>query len=435
MSDRLEDVIASGEYLSYAYSYPHKTAYRTLDPPADLRAEWSTEDRSALFLYLHVPFCEQRCGFCNLFTQSQPKGGIEPRYVAAVERQAAAIAEVLEPARFVRLAVGGGTPTYLDAIQLDRLLGVAAKLGAVRVPSSVEVSPSTLDADKLAVLAAHQVTRVSMGVQSVIPAETDAVHRHQSPASIDRSLAALADAVPIRNVDLIYGLPGQSAASFRRSIDHVRGLGANELYLYPLYVRPLTALGHTRRRWDDHRVALYRAGRDHLRDLGWQQRSMRRFTAPDASADGGPSYRCQDDGMVGLGAGARSYTRTLHYATPFAVGQREIRSRIDAWVDQPDAELRVARHGYRLDDDEQRRRYVLLSLLDTGVERASYRERFGDDVLVHLPALREAIEVGLVIADDAALKLTEQGLEHSDVLGDWLQSPAVRAARATWLAS
>jgi oxygen-independent coproporphyrinogen III oxidase len=432
---RLQDVIASGEYLSYAYSYPHKTAYRTLDPPADLSAEWATEDRSALFLYLHVPFCEQRCGFCNLFTQSQPKGGIETRYVAAVERQAAAIEDALGAARFARLAVGGGTPTYLEAALLDRLLRVAARLGAAGVPSSIEVSPSTLDAEKVAILVAHRVTRVSMGVQSVVPAETEAVHRHQSPASVDRSLVALADAIPIRNVDLIYGLPGQTSDSLGRSIDHVRGLGANEIYLYPLYVRPLTTLGRTRRRWDDHRVALYRAGRDHLRDLGWQQRSMRRFTAPKTSADDGPAYRCQDDGMVGLGAGARSYTRTLHYATPFAVGQREIRSRIEAWIDQPDADLRIARHGYRLDVDEQRRRYVLLSLLDEGVERASYRARFGDDVLAHLPELREALEVGFVLADDAALRLTERGLDHSDVLGDWLQSPAVRAGRATWLAS
>lgn len=431
MSATLRDLLGADAYRSYAYAYPHKTAYRRLDPPADLRALWAAEDRGALFLYLHVPFCEQRCGFCNLFTQARPADGVAARYVSAVERQADVVADLLAPARFARLAVGGGTPTYLEATLLDRLLAIARRLGAGNVPSSVEVSPSTLDADKVAVLAAHGVTRVSMGVQSTIEAETDAVHRRQSSGDVERALRMLAD-VPVRNVDLIYGLPGQDAGTLRRSIDEVLALGANELYLYPLYVRPLTALGRSRRRWADQRVALYRAGRDHLHARGWRQRSMRMFEAPGRAADDGPRYRCQDDGMVGLGAGARSYTRTLHYASPFAVGQAAIRERVTAWSELPDREHALARHGFPLVEDEQRRRYVLMSLLDAGVDRTAYEARFGGDVMHHLPALREAFDEGLVIDDPVTLRLSERGLEHADVIGDWLQSPAVRAARASW---
>ena len=75
--ESLSALLESNAYLSYAYSYPHKTAYRTLTPPASLQSLWAHEDRDALFLYVHVPFCEQRCGFCNLFTQVQPRGGLE----------------------------------------------------------------------------------------------------------------------------------------------------------------------------------------------------------------------------------------------------------------------------------------------------------------------------------------------------------------------
>jgi len=138
---------------------------------------------------------------------------------------------------------------------------------------------------------------------------------------------------------------------------------------------------------------------------------------------------------VGLGAGARSYTRSLHHASPFAVTQSAVRANIDAWIDQSDDEFALARHGYRLDDDEQRRRFVLLSLLDTGVDRAAYAARFGGDVLWHLPALAEAIGEALVWDDAGVLRLTERGVEHSDVLGHWLQSHAVRAARDGWVAA
>jgi oxygen-independent coproporphyrinogen-3 oxidase len=430
----LAKLLETGSYLSYAYSYPHKTAYRTLEPAIDLRALWAEERRDALLLYLHVPFCEQRCGFCNLFTQVKPRGELTARYLDALAVQGEVTREVLGPeARFARLAIGGGTPTYLDARQLERLFAVAVELGATAIPTSVETSPSTLDDEKIAVLRSHGVTRVSMGVQSVFSPETSAVQRRQELADVERSLGALAGHVPVRNVDLIYGLPGQTAASLTQSIDRVVGLGANEIYLYPLYVRPLTILGR-RGAVADERLALYRAGRAHLLERGFRQCSLRMFTAaaPDVAA---PPYRCQDDGMVGLGPGARSYTRTLHYASPFAVGQHAIRDRIVTWIEQGRRDFARATHGIRLSGAEERRRYVVLSLLDRGVVRAEYAARFGEDALASFPELHEVVACGLATLDDEALRLTERGVERADVLGHWLQSDEVLRARDEWVAA
>lgn len=431
---KLAELLASDAYLSYAYSYPHKTAYRTLDPAVPLRDAWADEPRDALFLYLHVPFCEQRCGFCNLFTQARPREGVAERYLAALERQAAVVADALGGPRFARLAIGGGTPTFLGAPLLDRLFGIVERLGALGVPSSVEASPATLDDAQIEVLAARGVTRVSLGVQSAYSEETSAVQRRQALADVERGMAGLADRVPVRNVDLIYGLPGQTAATLRASVDRALGLGANEVYLYPLYVRPLTGLGR-RGHTPSDRLALYRVGRDHLLAAGWTQVSMRMFRAPDAPDTGGPVYRCQDDGMVGLGAGARSYTRRLHYASPFAVTQNAVRARIEDWIAQSDADFAVARHGYRLDAAEERRRYLLLSLLDGALDRAAYVARFGREVFVDFAELTEVVDAGLVDPTSDALTLTDLGRERADVLGYWLQSAAVREARAAWVAA
>jgi oxygen-independent coproporphyrinogen-3 oxidase len=432
---RLADLLAGGEYLSYAYSYPHKTTYRALEPAVDLRSLWAEERRDALFLYLHVPFCEQRCGFCNLFTQVQPREERTSRYLDALAAQADVMSEVLGPeARFARLAIGGGTPTYLDAQSLERLFAIATRLTRGALPSSVEASPSTLDADKIAILRAHEVTRVSMGVQSVLPSETSAVQRRQHVADVELSLGALSEAIPVRNVDLIYGLPGQTAATLVESIERVVGFGANEIYLYPLYVRPLTILGR-RGPVETDRLTLYRAGRQRLLELGFRQCSMRMFTADPDAGDSGPAYRCQDDGMLGLGPGARSYTRAIHYASPFAVGQHAIRDRIGAWIEQPRDAYRFATHGIRLGHEEQRRRYLILSLLDRGLVRESYAERFGEDVLATFPELHEAIDCGLVTLDATELRLTALGVERADVLGHWLQSDAVIRAREEWVAA
>ena len=75
-----------GRYTGYSYAYPHKLAYRELSPPVRLADAWAAEDKEALFLYLHVPFCEMRCGFCNLFAQSRPREEEIAAWLAALER-------------------------------------------------------------------------------------------------------------------------------------------------------------------------------------------------------------------------------------------------------------------------------------------------------------------------------------------------------------
>src|SRR6185312_6142572 len=109
---RLAMKVDDSPYQGYLYAYPHKTAYRRLEPRRDLREVWRDEPRDALFGYVHVPFCEMRCGFCNLFTRANPAAEQVTAYLAQLRRQAAAVRESIgEDATFAQLAIGGGTPT------------------------------------------------------------------------------------------------------------------------------------------------------------------------------------------------------------------------------------------------------------------------------------------------------------------------------------
>src|SRR4051812_38998949 len=179
---RLESMLEGTPYVAYLYGYPHKTAYRPLTPALALEDVWAGERRDALFLYLHVPFCEMRCGFCNLFTLTRPKDGLAGAYLAALRRQAVRVRDALGDARFARVAVGGGTPTFLDGAQLAELFDIAeSTLGADlhAVPVAVETSPATAEPDKLALLRDRGVKRVSIGVQSFVEAEVAASGRPQ----------------------------------------------------------------------------------------------------------------------------------------------------------------------------------------------------------------------------------------------------------------
>lgn len=419
-------------YQGYLYAYPHKTAYRPLRPRPNLRDVWAEEDRSALFLYVHVPFCEMRCGFCNLFTRANPPAEQVRAYLAQLAVQAGRVRDALGDADFARVAIGGGTPTYLTAGELDALFDLVERFtGGVALPAGVETSPATATPDRLAVLRERGVSRVSIGVQSFLDDEAHRAGRPQHRAEVDRALAAIrASGAPTLNLDLIYGIPGQTAASWAYSLETALSWRPEELYLYPLYVRPFTGLGRRSPSpldWDSERLALYRQAVLFLDSAGYVQESMRMFRRADVVSPDGPEYCCQDDGMVGLGCGARSYTTGLHYSFDYAVGIGQVRAIIDDYLGRPAEDFAVAEHGFALDGVEQRRRWLMKSLLKAdGVSRERYAARFGaavDDDFPQLAALNGYL-------DHSTLRLTAEGLAYSDAIGPWLVSADVRAAMA-----
>ncbi|MET9886722.1 STM4012 family radical SAM protein [Streptomyces sp. NPDC006430] len=437
-------------YQSYVYAYPHKTSYRPLADRPALRDLWHGEDKSALSLYLHIPFCEVRCGFCNLFTRIGAPDGLTGRYLDALDRQAVAVREALDgagagdsPVRFANAAFGGGTPTFLTADELTRLCDIAERrMGADlrAVPLSVEASPATATADRLAVLAERGATRLSIGVQSFVDAEARAAVRPQRRADVEAALGRIREArIPVLNIDLIYGIDGQTPATWSTSLDAALAWAPEELYLYPLYVRPLTGLArrtaHTDTEWDQQRLNLYRQGRDHLLDHGYEQVSMRMFRRAGTAPQGPDDHACQTDGMIGLGCGARSYTSALHYSFDYAVDMGEIRAIIDDYTATDD--FGHAAHGRYVDGREARRRHLLQCLLQAhGMPLADYRERFGTDPHEDFPtelaafAARGWLEEAWT--ESGELRLTPEGLAHSDALGPALFSPAVRAAMAAY---
>lgn len=432
----LETLLRESPYSSYSYSYPHKTAYRRLDPPVLLQQAWASENRDALFGYLHLPFCEMRCGFCNLFTTVERGESAHRAYLETLERQARRVADDLGMLGFARLAIGGGTPTILSPADLHHLFDIAETILGARlgeIPLSMETSPATATPERLAVLKARGATRVSIGVQSFLEAETRAVGRPQRAGEVALALERIRGFdFPIFNLDLMYGLPGQTRETWLESLRAALAYCPEEIYLYPLYVRPLTGLGQREdkgllQRKGDARLNLYRAGRDFLLENGFRQVSMRMFQAVRVPPENGPLYCCQQDGMLGLGCGARSYTQKLHYSGEWAVGASGVREILADYIARGDESFGRIDFGFELDGDEQRRRYLLQSLLQAeGLDLAAYRNRFASDALRDAPQLGELEMLELGRNDGHFLRLNERGLEKSDAIGPWLSSARVR---------
>ena len=430
---RLVDRLHDDAFQGYAYAYPHKTAYRSLAPPQPLDDVWRDEDKSALFLYVHIPFCAMRCGFCNLFTAARPQAEQVAATLDAIESQSRVVSRQIEPQRIAQAAFGGGTPSFLTESELERVFAFLSSHWPIafgQVPLSFETSPETLTAGKTALLKASGVTRLSMGVQSFVGRDLKALGRPQRNEDVEAACRQIVDAdFETFNLDLIYGAPGQRVEDWDASLARTLSWQPDEVYLYPLYVRELTGLGRTGKEAALHRQSLYRHGRMRLLEAGYHQRSMRLFqraSVPSSWDEIDADFACQDDGMIGLGPGARSYTRALHYSSEYAVKATRVRGIIDEFNERDGRAFAEATHGATLDADEQRRRYLIKSLLRLpGLDCRAYEARFGASVFSHFPALEELHALELCTFDNDYMRLTPEGLAYSDAIGPWLYSEAV----------
>lgn len=435
MKDRIARALKASPYQGYAYSYPHKTAYRPLTPARAISGVWSRVERNAAAgLYVHVPFCEMRCGFCNLFTAANLPDDAVAAFMGALALEMETVAEEIGPLKLSSLTLGGGTPTYLGPRQLERLFDLLARwfnADSEALPVIVETSPKTATFDCLGVLAERGTDRISIGVQSFIEDETKAMGRPQSIADVTRALDAIRTrGFPKLNVDLIYGAAGQTVESWRYSLREALRWSPDEFFLYPLYVRPRTGLDARPQNWDDQRLSLYRAGRELLLAEGYTQVSMRMFKRSGDGVSGSAHGEAGalDEPLVGLGCGARSRTPGLHYSAPYAVGRAAVNAILREYCERKARDFATVSHGIELDRDAQIRRIVIKSLLnEDGLDLARFDAQFDASAHDCLPELSVLAELEMLDVNDGRMALTTAGLERADTIGPLLYAPDVSA--------
>src|SRR5262249_25502170 len=154
-------------------------------------------------------------------------------------------------------------------------------------------------------------------------------------------------------------------------------------------------------------LACYRAAREALLTAGYDQLSMRMFRRQDAPSRSARTDRCEQDGTVGLGCAARSYAPSLHYSTEYAVGRSGILAILQDYVARAHAAFATADYGVVVGGHEQRRRFLLLSLMQcAGVDRNAYGHRFGNDAVDDFPEVMALLRRGLATLSAEAITLT-----------------------------
>jgi oxygen-independent coproporphyrinogen-3 oxidase len=190
-------------------------------------------------LYVHVPFCAHRCGYCD-FVTVVGRGETHPVYVDAVLDELQ-LERALLAKRLDTVFLGGGTPTFLEPDSLDRLLSALPAADEL----TIEANPETITAELAARLRADGVTRVSLGAQTFQPHLLAVLERRASPDVVRCAFYHLRDAeFDNISLDLVYGIPGQSAADLERDLEAALDLAPEHLSAYELEAKPGTRFTH-----------------------------------------------------------------------------------------------------------------------------------------------------------------------------------------------
>lgn len=366
-------------------------------------------------LYVHIPFCQARCTYCDFNTVTGMGEDMHLRYTQALVEEWRS--ESLPQGSLASLYFGGGTPSLVAPDLLARVIDAVAARVAVTpsVEITVETNPGTVDRDKLARLLASGVNRLSIGAQALQNHHLAALNRIHDVQSI-KDTVKLAREVGFTNIslDAIYGIPEQSLEEWQETVNGLLALNPDHLSLYALIVEDGTPLKKSLQRGLQHLPAA-----DVVAEMAdWAEVRLERegLNAYEISNYSRPGYTSRHNQLywqlepyVAVGAGAHAYV----------AGRRSWNVRgVRRYVELVETGQEPQDDHEDLTEAEEMREFVWLGLRQRiGVDVARFVRRFGShpgDIFARTWAHLQ--QLGLVQCTDAQIALTARGRDMANVV-------------------
>lgn len=407
-------------------SYPTAPVWKEDFGPGDLEEYCARAETLAtpLSIYMHLPFCESLCLFCACTVSIQKDKGVAVPYLAALKREIEHVARMVSKKRpVIQFHWGGGTPTYLAPAQMEELFQHARERFAFAPDAEIgiEVDPRVTSRAHLETLRRLGFNRLSMGIQDFDPKVQETIHRVQ-PYDMTRDLILAARELGFASlsVDLIYGLPHQTAAGFEETIDKVLALAPDRVAMFSYAHVPW--LKKQQGSFEAHlpegreKFKIFRAGLGKFLGAGYLYIGMDHFARAGDELALAQANRTLHRNFQGYTtkAGADLYGMGVSAISAiggaYAQNRREVPAYQAAVAERGIATMR----GYRLSPDDQIRRAVIGRLLCHTVipKREVEREfaiAFDDYFAPELERLEEARAEGLVALDGGEIRVTPLG--------------------------
>ncbi len=380
-----------------------------------------------LSLYLHIPFCRKLCYYCGCHKVITQKKGQAQDYLEALYREIEMRAHAFAEDRLVQqIHLGGGTPTFIGNEQIKELLEVIAQSFHLGLPNKlemgIEVDPRTVNGMRMQELVQIGFNRISLGVQDFDASVQKAINREQSVQQVrELHVAAREAQVASISMDLIYGLPKQSRASFARTLDEVVNLRPDRIALYnyahmPQRIPSQRLIYQSDLPGTQEKLAIFTDAVAQLTAAGYVYIGMDHFALPEdglsrALQDGslqrnfqGYSTHAECD-VVGLGASAISRVGDCYAQNVLS---------LSAYRQSLSVNRLPLHKGVLLNRDDRLRADIILTIMCSGeVNFAEFSQRhdvfFQQVFRDELASMQEMQDDGLLCIDDECLQVTPLG--------------------------
>lgn len=375
-------------------------------------------------LYIHIPFCRQKCFYCDFPSFAGREKKID-RYLQALEQEFALLRQRLYQKDNVRdteskfaprtIYIGGGTPTALNDHQLEKLLEIVQKYVTVAKTEefTVEMNPGTVDREKLLLLQQAGINRLSVGVQSFDDNCLQKIGRiHTAKEAVDT--IELAHNLGFDNIslDLIYGLPQQDREILTQSVERALILPVQHISIYGLQLEEGTAfqrmadMGKLQLPTDELVEVMHDYIVEKLPEAGYQRYEISNYALPGYESKHNLSY-WQDVDYLGLGSGAHSYWQGIRYENP---------SSIDDYISVLEAGRLPATLEEQVDRQAHMEEYCFLGLRTVaGIDKNLFQQKFAVDLFtVYGRTIEKLVAQDLLQHTARGIALTTLGMKYGN---------------------
>ena len=382
-----------------------------------------------LGLYFHIPFCKSKCAYCDFYSVVPRNGEICERYVAALISHAKTYAKTCEGYSPDTVFIGGGTPT---ALPIELLLSLIKSVRhefdiAKDAEFTVEANPATVTLKDLKRLRRAGVNRISMGLQSADDGELALLSRIHKRRDFEDAFRAARDAkIANINVDVMFGIPGQTVPSVMRTLDYVTSLSPEHISFYNLRIEPGTPFWKNKDSLalpgEDAEYEMYMRAVSFLASRGYGQYEISNFARSGYECRHNLKYWNCDE-YLGLGAAAHSFFNGNRFSFCRDAGK------YIAGIEDPALAVNITDSSEQIMTRERIGEYVMLRMrLSDGISRREFYHRFGKDFdRMYGRFFKKYIDGGFVVCDGDRYAFTPRGMFVSNyILSDILDFSDMR---------
>ena len=368
-------------------------------------------------LYIHIPFCKSKCYYCD-FVSFQGKENIVDRYIENLIKELNLYKNIVKDVSIKTIFIGGGTPSYIDASHIERILGfVRGNFNTESLEEvTIEINPGTLDFEKAISYKNARINRVSMGVQTLNNAHLKKIGRIHTYEEFYQSYDILRKAGFTNiNLDFIFGLPDETIEDVEANLKAIEQLKPEHISYYGLILEEGTPLykldkkGELKLPSESEEREMYYLIKKSLKNMGYIHYEISNFALKGKECKHNILY-WKIQSYIGVGLSSHSYLNSRRYWNRDNFN--------DYFMDLDKGMLPIENGEDKRSDIDEVTEFCIMGLrLIEGIDKELFKKRFDKDINYYFKeVINKHLQDGLIVEDERSVKLTNKGLDLSNLV-------------------